>query len=157
MAFAPQQLLSDIDAHLAAMAGVEHVLGRSLHPAPDHIGYRCDSTESYESKYNDLDHTEDLLRQVVVAERRIAVFRLRQAVRGLALFALQEPRPDETRWEGLEHLGYVVADLEVFRQALQACEEIKTMPTKQVGAGRYFKFYFEGIEIELRDRPIELG
>ncbi len=157
MAFAPQQLLSDIDAHLSAMVGVEQVLGCSLHPAPDHIGYRCDSTESYESKYNDLHQTEDLVRQVVVAERRIAVFRLRQAVRGLALFALQEPRPDETRWEGLEHLGYVVAYLEDFRQALQACEEIKTMPTKQVGAGRYFKFYFEGVEFELRDRPIEVG
>lgn len=139
------------------MAAVRALIGLSIECVRDHIGYRCASEESYLTKYEELTQHGTLLHEKLVAARRIAVFRLQQPVRGFSLFALQAPRPEEEPWEGVEHLGYVVQDLGTCHEAVIAHETLAAMPVKQVALGRYFKFYFEGIEIEFRDTPIEEG
>lgn len=153
--FCPVQLIEDIEEHLRKVAPIHVALRPDIQVKRDHIGYRCDSKSSYEVKFNDLAQQAGLVREIVVARRRIAVFRLEEEVCQFPAFALQAARADEEPWEGVEHLGYVVENLEQCHELLAPHDEFRVLPIKQVGAGRYFKMHLLGIEIEFRDKPIE--
>ena len=155
--FQPVQLVPEIEEHVRRTAPIHVALGSGVELARDHIGYRCDSTKSYEVKLTDVSQQGELIREIVVAGRRIAVFHLEESVGQFHAFALQEARADQDPWEGLEHLGYVVENLDQCHQMLKRHEQFQVMPVKQVGTGHYLKVHVLGIEIELRDRPIEEG
>ena len=150
--FDPSVLTEEIDRH----ASICSSLVKSFSYVRDHVGYRCASPESYESKVGSLRRANDVdfIREILVAARRIAVFVLPESICGFQAFAVREARPDESPFEGVEHLGYVVSDIEQVSDLMNAEDSVQAQTVKTVGISRYLKCHGHGIEIEFREFPI---
>ncbi len=154
MLFDREQLESEALEHFGkAYAALSGVLDLSA-SGRDHIGYRCSSGESYEEKKIGLLRIGQLLKENIISQRKISVFRLDNPVDGFNLLELAEPKEGEKHFDGVDHLAYMNQDLEALHRRLEQAG-IKTKTIKDVLGSKLFKAYPDGLEVEFRDVSIE--
>ncbi len=80
----------------------------------DHLCFRTSSLDNYQQKKQQLSAVGELLGEVQVNARPIAVFRLHQPIRfetwRIDAIELPAPKPGQTTIEGLQHIEFVLYD-----------------------------------------------
>ncbi len=75
---------------------------------PDHIGYKCSSSQSFEEKRKILELESGWLYQTMISDRRITTIKLTKGLETLAgnmsLVELSDQKPDRSQGEGFDHI-----------------------------------------------------
>ncbi len=119
---------------------------------PDHIGYRCSSSASYEEKKNFLSQAAKFGEEVIVNGRRISTFAFKSAVANFSKMEIAEPKEGQEIFDGVEHIAFVCENLDKLYEKLSAA--VKTKPIIEVFGKRLFKVYGNDFEIEFRNKGI---
>lgn len=83
----------------------------------DHIGYKCASSEEFESLRARLERESSFVYQSMISERRIAVIKLTQAIPTLLgdirYLELSDQKPDQSQVSGFDHIEIYPAHVSV--------------------------------------------
>ena len=152
----PAPFLDQIFLQLRAK-GIE-VLGFEM----DHICYRVESVEQYESFKKMLDSHGECINESQIAGRPIALYKLHQPIqyegRDIYLFELPAPKASKFYKEGYEHVEFVIdTDLETFIAAYPHLDfDLKGMdkkinPDVRISFGAIsVKFHLHNLEYVVR-------
>jgi predicted metalloenzyme YecM len=88
-----------------AFATKHSLQGRAV---ADHIGYKCESKESFEDTRRILESANMYLYQSIISNRRIAIIRLKEGIQTslgpINFLELSDQKPDNSQKEGFDHI-----------------------------------------------------
>lgn len=121
-----EEFYKGAEEHIAVFNNFVEVQGLVGDTAPDHICYKCDSKESFESIRALLEEHNEYLYQATIAGRRIMYTKLLKpfatALGDIYFVELADQKPDGSQVNKFDHIG-VYATAYTYEDMVQKLEE----------------------------------
>lgn len=129
------------------------VLLEELQAKPDHIAYKCDGDEPYDTYKQNLFGFANELKEIQHNGRRISVWELQTPVQDFPYIELDVQVSEMQPGERIDHFAFVITNITEALTAVQqlglTCTEIRHFKNTD-----YFKIFAPNIIIELRTQSI---